>query len=103
MNSSALFVSHGKINTIQIDKKDDGTVKIIYSCYGGAHSSIIASAIHMGYLPTDRIPSVEEILSTPITTNLQVSLGVNLFIWAQMKNREKYMHLEWATVLNIQK
>lgn len=40
-------------------------MKIIYSCYGGAHSSIVASAIHMGYLPMDRTPTKEEILNTP--------------------------------------
>lgn len=40
-------------------------MKIIYSCYGGAHSSIIASAIHVGYLPVDRVPTGKEILNTP--------------------------------------
>ncbi len=40
-------------------------MKIIYSCYGGAHSSIVASAIHMGYLPMGRVPTKEEILNTP--------------------------------------
>ena len=39
--------------------------KIIYSCYGGAHSSIVASAIHIGYLPINRIPTTEEISNTP--------------------------------------
>ena len=40
-------------------------MKIIYSCYGGAHSSITAAAIHTGILPNDRIPSKEEILAVP--------------------------------------
>lgn len=40
-------------------------MKIIYSCYGGAHSSIVASAIHMGYLPMDRVPTREELLNIP--------------------------------------
>ncbi|HZJ76179.1 MAG TPA: DUF3189 family protein [Oscillospiraceae bacterium] len=40
-------------------------MKIIYSCYGGAHSSIVASAIHVGYLPFHRVPTGEEILNIP--------------------------------------
>lgn len=36
---------------------------IIYNCYGGTHSSILASAIHLKNLPSDRIPSKHEILS----------------------------------------
>ncbi len=40
-------------------------MKIIYSCYGGAHSSVVAASIHMGYLPIDRIPTKKEILSIP--------------------------------------
>ena len=40
-------------------------MKIIYSCYGGAHSSVVASAIHLGYLPMNRIPTEDEILSIP--------------------------------------
>ncbi len=35
---------------------------IIYNCYGGTHSSILSSAIHLGLLPKDRIPSKKEIL-----------------------------------------
>lgn len=36
---------------------------IIYNCYGGTHSSILASAIHLKKLPINRIPTTEEILS----------------------------------------
>jgi len=36
---------------------------IIYNCYGGTHSSILASAIHLKRLPMDRIPTKQEILS----------------------------------------
>jgi hypothetical protein len=35
---------------------------IIYNCYGGTHSSILASAVHLKRLPVDRIPSKQEIL-----------------------------------------
>lgn len=36
----------------------------IYNCYGGTHSSSLASAIHLGKLPPDRVPSGREILET---------------------------------------
>jgi hypothetical protein len=36
----------------------------IYNCYGGTHSSSLASAIHLGNLPVDRIPTKQEILNT---------------------------------------
>ncbi|ASS75175.1 hypothetical protein CIG75_09395 [Tumebacillus algifaecis] len=35
---------------------------IIYHCYGSAHSSVVAAAIHLGRLPSDRVPSHEEVL-----------------------------------------
>ncbi|RKD34682.1 DUF3189 family protein [Thermohalobacter berrensis] len=40
-------------------------MNIIYHCVGGSHSSVIASAIHLGILPIDKKPSLEEILSVP--------------------------------------
>ncbi len=38
---------------------------IIYHCVGGTHSSAVASAVHLGFLPIDRIPEKEEILNIP--------------------------------------
>jgi len=40
-------------------------VKIIYHCYGGAHSSVTAAAIHLGWLPTDRLPVAKELKQIP--------------------------------------
>lgn len=37
--------------------------KIIYHCYGGAHSSVTAAAIHLGKLPTEKTPTNEELMS----------------------------------------
>ncbi|WP_281240868.1 DUF3189 family protein [Sporolituus thermophilus] len=37
----------------------------MYYCFAGAHASVVASAIHCGLLPTDRIPSHEEFLAIP--------------------------------------
>ncbi|HHY61098.1 MAG TPA: DUF3189 family protein [Clostridia bacterium] len=38
---------------------------IIYHCYGGAHSSVTAAAIHLGLLPEDRLPRPEELMALP--------------------------------------
>ncbi|MCL6450627.1 MAG: DUF3189 family protein [Acetobacteraceae bacterium] len=34
---------------------------VVYHCYGGAHSSVVAAAIHLGLLPSDRPPLVPEL------------------------------------------
>lgn len=36
---------------------------VIYHCVGGAHSSVVASAIHLKKLPEDKIPSIDDILN----------------------------------------
>ena len=36
----------------------------IYNCFGGTHSSSMASAVHLNKLPLDRIPTKSEILNT---------------------------------------
>ena len=43
---------------------------IIYHCVGGAHSSAIASAIHLGMLPKTRTATSSEILSIPYYDNI---------------------------------
>jgi len=40
-------------------------MKIIYHCFGGSHSSVTAAAIHLGFLPTNRIPSFHELMALP--------------------------------------
>ncbi len=40
-------------------------MNIIYHCYGGAHSSVTAAAVHLGWLPTDRLPEKEELNKIP--------------------------------------
>ena len=40
-------------------------MKIIYHCYGGAHSSVTAAAVHLGWLPTDRLPDKTELTRLP--------------------------------------
>ncbi|MEW6031384.1 MAG: DUF3189 family protein [Bacillota bacterium] len=36
---------------------------VIYHCYGGAHSSVVAAAVHLGLLPQDRPPTARELCS----------------------------------------
>lgn len=38
---------------------------IIYHCYGGAHSSVLAAAIHTGCLPVSKVPDINEIINLP--------------------------------------
>lgn len=38
---------------------------IIYHCYGGTHSSVLAAAVHIGLLDPGRRPSPSEIMQLP--------------------------------------
>lgn len=40
-------------------------MKIVYHCFGGAHASPTAAAIHLGILSADRRPSFAELLKVP--------------------------------------
>lgn len=40
-------------------------MKVFYSCYGGAHTSVIAAAIHLGILPTDTLPTCKMLMEVP--------------------------------------
>lgn len=42
----------------------------IYNCFGGTHSSSLASAVHLKKLPADRIPTREEILNIDLFNKL---------------------------------
>ena len=56
-------------------------MKIIYYCYGGAHSSVIAASIHVGMLPTKRIAEKKEILNIPyfdVTPNNKMGMPLYL-------------------------
>ena len=67
-------------------------MKIIYTCYGAAHSSIVASAIHMGYLPIDRHPTKEEILSIPYyDQSPKESRGTPIYIGTDENLRKVYV------------
>ncbi len=40
-------------------------MNIVYHCYGSSHSSVTAAAIHLRWLPRNRLPSARELLSIP--------------------------------------
>lgn len=40
-------------------------MKVIYHCFGGSHSSVTAAAIHLEMLPTDRVPTHQELMALP--------------------------------------
>lgn len=46
---------------------------IIYNCYGGTHSSILVSSVHLKKLPSDRIPTKQEIINTEYFNKLKYS------------------------------
>lgn len=64
---------------------------IIYNCYGGTHSSILASAIHLKELPDDRIPTKQEILNIKYFNNLTYSdMGRLIFHGADDEGNQIY-------------
>lgn len=47
-------------------------MKIIYHCYGGSHSSVMAAALHIGLIPKNQIPTQDMLMAIPYydkTTN----------------------------------
>lgn len=40
-------------------------MRVVYHCFGGAHTSPVAAAIHAGLLPDDRVPDGREIAAVP--------------------------------------
>ncbi|WP_026476391.1 DUF3189 family protein [Alkaliphilus transvaalensis] len=67
-------------------------MKIIYSCYGGAHTSIVAAAIHVGFLPTDAPPTFQEIATTPYyDITPQKDIGKPIFMGKDENENEVYV------------
>ena len=67
-------------------------MKIIYHCYGGSHSSVIAAALHLGLLAKDRIPNETDLMAVPYfdkTTN--ADFGSIRFMGKDEYNNEVYV------------
>jgi hypothetical protein len=43
----------------------EGKPLLFYRCYGSAHSSIISASIHVGIMPSHKVPDKEKILDLP--------------------------------------
>lgn len=41
-------------------------MKVLYHCYGGTHSSVLAAAIHTGHCDPDRPPARDELETLPL-------------------------------------
>jgi hypothetical protein len=46
-------------------------MKIIYCCFGGAHTSVTCASIHLGFLPQDRIPQKKEFGGVPFYDKME--------------------------------
>lgn len=63
----------------------------MYHCYGSAHSSVTAAALHLGLLPRDRRPSEAELLAVPrFDRTLTRELGRPFFVGRDPQGREVY-------------
>ncbi|WP_066640053.1 DUF3189 family protein [Desulfolucanica intricata] len=79
-------------------------MKIIYHCYGGAHSSVTAAAIHLGQLPEDSIPAVKDFEKLKLYDwQTQNEHGNIYYIGTDKYNNEIYIlgRRKMAETLNI--
>lgn len=40
-------------------------MKIIYHCFGGSHSSVLAAALHLGWIEKSRLPAIDQLMAVP--------------------------------------
>lgn len=67
-------------------------MKVFYTCYGSAHSSVVAAAIHLGYLPKERVPPATEFLHLPYyDRNPSKVIGTPFFMGADPQGNEVYI------------
>ncbi|MBO8126688.1 MAG: DUF3189 family protein [Firmicutes bacterium] len=67
-------------------------LKIIYHCYGSSHSSVVAAAIHLGYLPKDRPPTTSELINIPhYDRTMTRDLGTLFFFGRDAQGHEVYI------------
>ncbi len=67
-------------------------MKVIYHCYGSSHSSVVAAAIHLGWLPSDRVPEPDEILGLPHYDKTNPDqIGICFYMGTDEAGREVYI------------
>lgn len=61
-------------------------------CFGRAHSSVVASAIHLGHLDPQRTPTVQELINLPLFDISEANdLGIPKFIGCDTEGCEIYI------------
>lgn len=64
---------------------------VVYHCYGSAHSSVTAAAIHLRMLPRHRLPTVAELLAAPrFDRTVSRELGTPFFVGRDDAGRDVY-------------
>lgn len=67
-------------------------MKVFYYCYGSAHSSVVAAAIHLGYLPINRIPVATEFNKLPHYDKTKSSeIGTPIFMGRDNEGNEIFI------------
>lgn len=67
-------------------------MKVIYHCFGGAHSSVTAAAIHLGWIESHRLPTLEELMKIPYFDKTeQNDYGIIRFMGLDEKGHEVYI------------
>lgn len=67
-------------------------MKVIYHCYGGAHSSVTAANIHLGLLPRERTPGYRELISQKLFDHNQFKdSGRIIFMGRDGRGNEIYI------------
>lgn len=67
-------------------------MKILYACYGGAHTSVTCSAIHLGMLPDDRVPGSRDFYGIPFYDKMpNEQLGTPRFMGIDIMGWEIYV------------
>lgn len=41
-------------------------MKVIYHCFGGSHSSVLAAALHLGLIDKNALPGIDDLLNLPV-------------------------------------
>lgn len=66
-------------------------MRLVYHCYGGTHSSLVAGAIHVGMLPVNRLPTEKELLRLPYFDKLgRQDAGRLLFLGSDSSGNRVY-------------
>lgn len=66
-------------------------MKIIYYCHTGAHTALVAAAVHLGILPFDRTVSSKQLCALPFYNKIKIKqLGTPLYIGQDVQGNHVY-------------